>query len=82
MNDLDRLNTWKKKLEEAKQRRASLEGKKESLLERATSLRESIQKDFGVSTVKELEKKITEQESKVKTLADELEGVFSGREEA
>lgn len=71
-----RLTKWKDKVELAKKNKAGLEGKLESLQERGVELRGTMEKDFGVTTLKDLDKKIVSQETKVETMATELETIL------
>ena len=78
MSDLDRLNEWKAKIETAKRELATLEGRQETLHERASQIRKTMQESFGVKTLGALEKAIEAQKEEVRSLASELEEAFGG----
>lgn len=72
----DVLTQWKEKVESTKRTKASLEGKIETLQERHAELTEGMKKEFSVSTLSAMDKKIEQQEAKVEELTAELEAVF------
>ena len=80
LTDAERLADYKKRIEKARTEKASLEGRRESLQEQAVKLKETMESEFGVKTLKALDKKIEKQEATVEKLLADLGKVFEKEE--
>lgn len=74
--DLAKLNAFKNQIQVAQQARATVQGRQQSLHEKATQLSEKMKSEFQAKSLTDLEKKIAQKKAEADTLATELEGIF------